>query len=61
MSGFATVGLTTGITPYLRTGSKVILVALMYIGRVGPLTLSAMFKPKEKAMYSYVSEDLSIG
>lgn len=61
MSGFATVGLTTGITPYLHVGSKVVLVALMYIGRVGPLTLSVMFKPKEKAMYRYVSEDVSIG
>lgn len=61
MSGFATVGLTTGITPYLHIGSKIVLVALMYIGRVGPLTLSMMFKPKEKAMYRYVSEDIAIG
>lgn len=38
-SAVATVGLTLGITPQLGTISKVILIALMYLGRVGGLTL----------------------
>ena len=38
-SATATVGLTLGITPALSSLSKVILIVLMYIGRVGGLTL----------------------
>lgn len=38
-SATATVGLTLGITPALGSVSKCILIALMYIGRVGGLTL----------------------
>lgn len=38
-SAIATVGLTLGITPKLSMFSKIILIILMYIGRVGGLTL----------------------
>lgn len=38
-SAFGTVGLSTGITPFLTVTGKLVLVALMLIGRVGPLTL----------------------
>ena len=38
-SAIGTVGLTLGITPALGTASQLILIALMYIGRVGGLTL----------------------
>ena len=38
-SAVATVGLTLGITPQLGALSKVILIVLMYLGRVGGLTL----------------------
>lgn len=37
-SAMATVGLTLGITPTLGTASRCILIALMYLGRVGGLT-----------------------
>ncbi len=40
ISAFATVGLTTGITPQLHPVSQLILILLMYFGRVGVLTLS---------------------
>lgn len=39
VSAFGTVGLTTGITPQLPDGGKLLLVAMMLIGRVGPVTL----------------------
>jgi len=61
MSAFGTVGLSTGITPYLSIGSKITLVALMYIGRVGPFTLSTMFRSKKTPLYRYVSEDCNVG
>jgi trk system potassium uptake protein TrkH len=36
----ATVGVTTGITPYLTAGGKVTLIVSMFIGRLGPTTLA---------------------
>ena len=39
VSAFATVGLTTGITAELPTAGQLILVVLMYLGRIGPITL----------------------
>ncbi len=38
-SAIGTVGLTTGITPFLGDISKIILIVLMYMGRVGGLTI----------------------
>ncbi|MDR3074389.1 MAG: potassium transporter TrkH, partial [Deltaproteobacteria bacterium] len=39
VSAFATVGLTTDVTPRLSTAGKLIDCALMYIGRLGPIWL----------------------
>jgi trk system potassium uptake protein TrkH len=39
VSAFATVGLTTGITADLPTAGQLILVVLMYLGRIGTITL----------------------
>ncbi len=61
MSAFGTVGLSTGITPYLEDGSQVILIILMYVGRIGPLTISTAFKGKNTILYHYAQEDVSIG
>lgn len=38
-SAFATVGLSLGITPFLSVLGKVVITIMMFIGRVGPLTL----------------------
>ncbi|MCS7183311.1 MAG: hypothetical protein NZ869_09420 [Thermoanaerobaculum sp.] len=40
VSAFGTVGLSTGITPSLQPASWIVLVVMMYVGRIGPLTLS---------------------
>lgn len=39
VSAFSTVGLTTGITPFLGDLSKVIIIITMFVGRVGPVSL----------------------
>lgn len=39
VSAFGTVGLSTGVTPLLSAASKVVLVAAMFVGRLGPLTV----------------------
>jgi trk system potassium uptake protein TrkH len=40
VSAFGTVGLSTGITSSLCTASKIVLIATMFIGRIGIITLS---------------------
>ncbi len=48
-SALGTVGLTTGITPTLTDAGKIIIIILMYIGRVGVLTIGfSMMKRMEK-------------
>lgn len=39
VSAIATVGLGYGITPFLSVAGKLILIFLMYIGRIGPITI----------------------
>lgn len=39
-SAFGTVGLSMGVTPSLTTFGKLLIILLMYAGRVGPLTLA---------------------
>lgn len=61
ISAFSTVGLSLGITPYLSDGVKFILIMLMFIGRVGTLTLIvALFKKVKTSNYSYPSESILI-
>ncbi len=38
-SAFGTVGLSLGITPFLSSLGKLVIIGMMYLGRVGPLTL----------------------
>ena len=46
-SAVGTVGLTLGITPELHVFSQVVLIILMYLGRVGGLTLIYAVFPEE--------------
>ena len=61
-SAVGTVGLTLGITPTLTAGSKVILIILMYLGRVGALTLVfAAFTSRVKISAKLPEEKLTVG
>ncbi|HYF92173.1 MAG TPA: TrkH family potassium uptake protein [Symbiobacteriaceae bacterium] len=40
VSAFGTVGLSTGLTPFLSVAGKVLITLTMFIGRVGPLTMA---------------------
>ena len=61
-SAICTVGVTTGITPTLSTGSKIILILLMYAGRVGVLTLAgAMMSKRKVSLISRPHEKILIG
>ena len=48
VSALGTVGMSTGVTGALSTGSQLVLVALMIIGRVGPPTLFAALVLRER-------------
>lgn len=41
ISAFATVGLSTGITAELPAAGQLVLVILMFVGRLGPITLAS--------------------
>jgi trk system potassium uptake protein TrkH len=62
ISAFATVGLSFGITPQLGSAAKFILIIIMFIGRIGPLTLFVVLSRKEsKANFNYPEESIMIG
>jgi trk system potassium uptake protein TrkH len=61
-SALGTVGLTTGITPSLTAAGKLIIIAVMLIGRLGPLTLLATLTFNLKpARYNYPQEAVIVG
>ncbi|MBY7143799.1 TrkH family potassium uptake protein [Virgibacillus sp. NKC19-3] len=61
-SAFGTVGLSSGITSELSAFSKIILMFLMFIGRVGIITILFSFKTNKKSgNYHYPKEKMIIG
>jgi trk system potassium uptake protein TrkH len=62
ISALSTVGLSTGITAGLSPASKLVLCLLMFVGRVGPLSLVlTMFRASPHARYQYPEEELVVG
>ncbi len=63
VSALATVGLTTGITTSLCTASKIIIILLMFIGRVGPITIALSLRRRVKADTGvrYPATDIVVG
>lgn len=62
VSAFGTVGLSTGVTPTLNTWGKGIIILLMFIGRVGPLTIVQLVKIEEVSKrYQYAEQNVMIG
>ena len=64
-SAFGTVGVSTGVTPYISLGTKIVLCLLMFLGRLGPMTFLQIFQAnmdkKQSLHYDYVEEDFLIG
>jgi trk system potassium uptake protein TrkH len=60
VSAFATVGLSTGITGQLGSFSKVVLMAIMFIGRLGPFTIASSLRARESVL-KHVEEQVFIG
>lgn len=49
ISAFGTVGLSTGITADLPTAGHLLLIVLMFVGRLGPITLATVLALRERA------------
>jgi trk system potassium uptake protein len=62
VSAFGTVGLSMGLTPELSGAGRILITALMFIGRLGPLTIAyAMLPSHAKVSYKYAEERVMIG
>ena len=63
-SAFNTVGLSMGVTGELSDAGRWLTVALMYVGRVGPLTFAAAIalpRPTSEGEFRYAYEDVVVG
>ena len=61
-SALGTVGVSTGITSGLQPASKLVLVATMFLGRVGAVTLVAALAGRSRdASYEYPEERIALG
>jgi Trk-type K+ transport system membrane component len=62
ISAFATVGLSTGITPAMPAPAQAVLIVLMFVGRVGTITVaSALALSERRARYRYPEERPIVG
>ncbi|MDY4250874.1 TrkH family potassium uptake protein [Clostridium sp.] len=61
-SALGTVGLTLGLTPKLSSLGKIFIMIMMYLGRVGPLTVMlALTRKRKKSGYKYPEGKILIG
>ncbi|CAG6365360.1 Trk transporter membrane-spanning protein - K+ transport [Streptococcus pneumoniae] len=64
ISALSTVGVTANLTPDLGKLALSVIMPLMFMGRIGPLTLFvslADYHPEKKDMIHYMKADISIG
>ncbi|MDQ0857492.1 trk system potassium uptake protein TrkH [Bacillus sp. V2I10] len=61
VSAFGTVGLSMGITGNLTDLGKEVIIVIMFIGKVGPLTLLFTLTKPQKQKIKYPNEDILTG
>ena len=62
ISAFGTVGLSTGVTARLNGAEKIMIIVLMFVGRLGPIwLLSALRSWQEERRYELPTADLPLG
>jgi trk system potassium uptake protein TrkH len=62
VSAFGTVGLSIGITPMLSPIGKIVIIIIMFAGRVGPLSLLIALSLRQRsAIIEFPKENVSIG
>lgn len=63
VSAFGTVGASMGLTPHLTAAGKILIMATMFVGRLGPLTLAVALRPNpgDKELYRHPEGKIIIG
>ena len=61
VSAIATVGVSMDLTPQLSTGGRLIIMAMMFIGRVGPLTVLLSLLQKKEKDIQYAQTNITVG
>ena len=61
ISAIATVGVSMDLTSSLNTMGRLVIMALMFIGRVGPITVLLSLMTKKEKHVSYAPTDISVG
>lgn len=62
VSALCTVGLSTGVTPDLTIIGKLVIIACMFVGRLGPLMLAtSLIGPTRPSELTYPEDNLNIG
>jgi len=62
VSAFGTVGLSTGITAGLSVVGKLLVILLMYVGRLGPLTLALAMRSRQTTLpVKYPKAEVALG
>ncbi|MCD8082952.1 MAG: H(+)-transporting ATPase [Clostridiales bacterium] len=60
-SAYGTAGLSTGITPQLGIGAKLVSIVIMYIGRLGPLTIVSLWYFSRGERVRFPEGNIAIG
>jgi trk system potassium uptake protein TrkH len=60
ISALGTVGLSTGITAELPDGGKVVVIVLMFVGRLGPLTLASALALRDRGQRYELPEERTL-
>lgn len=62
VSAFCTVGLSTGITASLSIPGKIVIILLMFMGRLGAITVLAAFSDRDRQLrIEYPEEEIAVG
>jgi trk system potassium uptake protein len=63
VSAFNTVGLSMGVTPHLSIPSRWVIIVLMFVGRIGPLSLAAVLRARlaQRGDFRLAHEDVVVG
>lgn len=61
LSAIGTVGLSMGITPLLSATGKMLIILLMFVGRIGPITVAIIIAGKQPAQIRLAEEEFWVG
>ncbi len=62
VSAFGTVGLSMGVTPQLTQLGRILIIILMFVGRIGPLTMAvALTRSKGHGKFRFAKGEIMVG